>query len=150
MATYQTTVPTALAADRAFDYLADFANTAQWDPGTQSAQQTTSGEIAVGTVFRLTVKFLGRGLPLDYEVVAYDSATRTITLRAENSSVVATDTIKVAPRGTGSVVDYQANLQPKKLAWLFDPLLTPLFRLIGGQGRAGMLQTLQKLAAEQG
>lgn len=150
MAKYQTTVPTALSADRAFGYLADFANTAQWDPGTQTAQQCTPGAIGVGTIFRLDVKFVGRVLPLNYEVAAYDPAARIIKLRADNGSVVVTDTISVAQRGTGSVVDYQADLQPKKLAWLFNPLFTPLFRAIGKQGRSGMVQQLQRMAVEQG
>ncbi len=150
MASYQTLVATALSADRAFAYLADFTNITQWDPGTQSAEQATPGEVGVGTVFQLSVRFLGRGVPLEYHVVAYDAAARTITLRADNGSVVATDTITVMPRGTGSVVDYRADLQPKSLAWLFDPPLRLLFRVIAGQGRAGMLRELQRIAAEQG
>lgn len=150
MATYQTTVPSALGADQTFAYLSDFANTQEWDPGTACAEQTTPGPIDVGTVFRLEVKFLGRTLPLDYQVRDLDPTARSITLRAENESVTATDTIQVSEKGSGSVVDYRAVLEPKQLAWLVNPLLTPLFRMIAGKGRDGMLHTLQRLASELG
>ena len=39
MARYRGTVISTRSAEETFDYMADFANAAEWDPGTASAER---------------------------------------------------------------------------------------------------------------
>ena len=46
-----------------FDYLADFGNTAEWDPGVAKAAKTSAGDVGLGSTFDLVALFRGR--PID-------------------------------------------------------------------------------------
>ncbi len=50
-----------------FDYLADFANTAQWDPGITAARRLDDGRIGVGNRFEIDASFFGRTITMVYE-----------------------------------------------------------------------------------
>ena len=49
-------ITTPLPIEEAFDYLADFANAAEWDPGVATSQQIGSSGPAVGARYRLGIK----------------------------------------------------------------------------------------------
>lgn len=55
MATCAATISTLRAPADAFDYLATFTNSADWDPGVLAAEQVDAGPVRTGTRFRLTV-----------------------------------------------------------------------------------------------
>ena len=78
--------------DEVFAYLADFSNTAEWDPGVVSAKKRGGGPVGVGTKFGIVSRFLGREVPLAYRVVQYDPPSR-VALEAENASLRSVDTL---------------------------------------------------------
>ena len=52
MARYRGTVISTRPAEETFDYMADFANAAQWDPGTADAERLDDGPVGLGSTSR--------------------------------------------------------------------------------------------------
>ena len=59
-------------ADEVFAYLADFTNTAEWDPGVAEASQTSEGPVGFRSTFDLVTIFRGRRVPVSYDVTVYE------------------------------------------------------------------------------
>ena len=59
-------IHTPLPIEDAFAYLADFANSEEWDPGVATAERIGSGEVGVGTRYRLGVRQGDRVAPMEY------------------------------------------------------------------------------------
>src|SRR5260370_7361 len=78
--------------------------TTEWDPSTVRTERV-SGDGGVGTTYSNTSSFMGRETDLTYEVVEHRPDS-LFALRGENSSVVANDTMEIAPAGGGSRVTY--------------------------------------------
>src|SRR5690349_15791521 len=106
MARYVASVESPWERERAFDYLAAFANIADWDPGVARAKALTDDQLAVGARFEVISSFMGREVPLVYETIEIDRPRRVL-LRAETGTIVSLDemTFDVRPGG-GTVVTY--------------------------------------------
>lgn len=125
----------------AFDYLADFTNTAHWDPGIVRAEKLTDGPVGVGTQFRVEAKFMGRTTPLVYVMTAFEPPNRFV-VSGENSTVTSLDEITVEAVGDGCRVTYDAELKLKGAAKLFDPVLGLAFDRIADKAIAGLEKAL--------
>ena len=101
-------VTTAADPQAVWAYLSDFTTTTEWDPGTVRTVRV-SGDGGIGTTYENTSRFMGRETRLTYVVVAASAPSR-IKLRAENDQLTATDTITFTPMGTGTGVQYRAEL----------------------------------------
>ena len=141
MAHYRGTVDSARPAEATFAYMANFANVSEWDPTAVEARALQEGEPALGSRFFVRVRWLGRDLPLTYEIVAYEPPRRLV-LRAENATSVSEDTVEVEPRGEGSRLTYDARVELKGAARLLDPLLGLAFRRLGDNAAAGLRREL--------
>lgn len=141
MARYRTTIESSWSVSEAFAYLADFSSSQEWDPGVVAASRLDDGEVGTGSRFRVVSRFAGRDVPLEYEIVGFEH-DRQVVLRAENGQVRSTDTITFAPRTDGSTVTYDADLRPKGVFVILDPVLSLLFRRIGDQARDGLRRVL--------
>jgi hypothetical protein len=141
MAHYVGTIESRRSPEDAFDYLADFSSVAEWDPSAVSATMLGDGP-GPGTEFEVVVRFAGRELPFTYTTTEFQRPERLV-LRAESSAVVSEDTITVRPRaGGGSEVTYDADLRPKGVMRLADPILALLFRRLGDNAAAGLREKL--------
>lgn len=137
MARYIATADSPRPRAEVFDYLKDFSNAAEWDPGVASAERLDSGAIGLGSKFRLVTEFMGRKTPLTYEIVAID-APKSVTFRADTGTLASLDKLTFESRGQGTHVTYDADLTlngPLKLA---DPLLKLVFKHIGDKARDGL------------
>ena len=142
MATYRTSVSSPRPPADVFGYMARFSNAALWDPGVAVAADVTPGPPALGSTYRLQVRFLGLTVPLDYRIEEID-APRRVVLGAENSQFRSTDRIEVAEAsGGGSTVRYEATLTPKGVAAAFSPLIGVVFRHVGGRAATGLRAAL--------
>ncbi len=141
MAHYRTTVASKWDVATAFSYMADFANSATWDPGVVSAEQLSSGDVGLGTRFELMANFNGRQLPLTYEVTAFDPPRRVV-LRAETDMVLSIDEITFSPSAQGTDVTYDADLRTRGWFKLAAPVVALLFKGIGDRARAGLQREL--------
>jgi Polyketide cyclase / dehydrase and lipid transport len=141
MAHYQATVESRRPAAETFAYLATFSNAVHWDPGVLAAEQLDPGPVAAGTRFRLVVPFLGRRLPLTYEVIRY-VPDHEVSLAATSGLLHATDRIVVTGDAGSCVVSYEAEVRLRgPLRWL-DPLLRPGFRAVAERAAAGLTRAL--------
>lgn len=141
MAHYRGTVDSALPVEAAFDYMAEFANVRAWDPTVAEARALQEGAPALGSRFFVRVRWLGRDLPLTYEIVEFEPPRRLV-LRAENATSISEDTVEVEPQGRGSRLTYDARVRLKGAARLLDPLLGLAFRRLGDNAAAGLRREL--------
>lgn len=139
-------ITTRAPLETVFEYLADFTSTTEWDPGTVTTTRV-SGDGGLGTVYANVSRFLGRETQLRYVVEDYVPNSR-ISLRGENSTVVARDTISVVPETGGwTQVDYQADFSFKGLAKFAAPFLRPAFQRLGDEAAVGLHRALDRLPA---
>jgi hypothetical protein len=141
MAHYQATIESRRSAAETFRYLSTFSNAVDWDPGVLAAEQLSPGPVGVGTRFRLVVPFLGRRMPLTYEVTRYapDSA---VDLAAVSGILRATDRIVVTAGADGSIVGYEAEVRLRGPLRVLHPLLRPGFQAVGQRAAAGLARAL--------
>lgn len=139
----QRTVETTASPSAVFAYLGDFTTTTEWDPGTVETTRV-SGDGGVGTTYHNVSRFMGRTTELTY-VVERHEPDRLLALRGENKSVVAHDTMEIAPDGAGTRVTYTAEFDFKGLAGLVAPLLVPALKKLGDEAENGLRSALGRL-----
>ena len=143
MARYVASVDTPKQPAEVFEYLSDFSNALEWDPGVVEAERLGDGPVAVGTEFRLVAVFLSRRNTLTYTVVEYEPPLH-VTFRGENTSVISLDRITFEAQPTGGTrVTYDAALTLKGAMKIADPLLGLAFKRTGDQALAGMRAKLE-------
>ena len=120
---FERTVRVQKPLDEVFAYLSDFTTTTEWDPGTVKTVRT-SGDGTFGTEYQNTSTFAGRQTELTYVVVDL-VPNRHITLRGENKTVIAQDTMTFRQTGSDTEVTYTADFTFKGIAKLVAPLLRP-------------------------
>jgi hypothetical protein len=124
--------------EEVFDYMAEFSNAAEWDPGTVSARRLDDGPIGKGSRFELIVRFAGRESPFVYEITEYDRPRRVV-LRAETDAATVTDRMSVAPAAaSGSILTYDARLELKGARKAMTPLMAILFGRVFRAGKRGL------------
>ena len=128
------------------DYLKDFSNAEEWDPGTERCTRTDSGPVTVGSTWHNTSKIAGVTTELDYTLEKLTADT--IVLVGRNESATSTDTITVVPSpdGPGSRVTYEAHIEMKGAAKLADPVMKVVFEKIGSETEDDMATVLNRLA----
>jgi carbon monoxide dehydrogenase subunit G len=131
--------------DVVIDYLRDFGNTNEWDPGTQLTTRIGSGPIEVGTTWHNESKVLGRTTELTYSLVAAESDKLVFT--GHNDGATATDTITVRPVDGGTEVTYHADLELHGLAKLATPVMKIEFEKLGNEVAARLTEVLNQLPA---
>lgn len=137
MARYTTTIASPWPAPKAFAYMADLRNFAEWDPGVEKSVMQTGTDPGVGTSYDVTVGFT----TLTYVTKEYDDPTRTVA-EAQSALLRSYDIIEVTPTETGCEVFYDARLTLNGPLGLADPLLGLVFERIGDKAAAGMAQAL--------
>ena len=146
MAHYQTSFATPTSVEAAFHYLSRFSTTAEWDPGVVEARDLTPDPVAVGSAFEVVSTFLGRRVPLRYEIIEFDAPNRVV-LQAESASVRSTDTIACQRGPDGStIVSYDAVLEPRGVARVLAPLFAVVFQRIGDRAARGLRTNVDRLA----
>jgi uncharacterized protein YndB with AHSA1/START domain len=144
VSTISRTVRTDASPQQVFDYLVDFTRTEEWDPGTVTTERV-SGDGGVGTRYHNVSRFLGRETELEYTVIDLEAGS-LVRLRGVNDTVTATDTMRITPDGTGSVVEYTAEFEWKGVAKVAGPLLAPALKRLGDEAEQGLQENLGRLA----
>ena len=129
------------------DYLKDFSNAEEWDPGTESCTRTDgTGPVQVGSTWHNRSKIAGVSTELDYTLERLTDDT--IVLVGRNDTATSTDTITVVPSpdGPGSRITYEANIEMKGAAKLADPVMKVVFEKIGSDTEDDMTTVLNRLA----
>ena len=139
---------TDLPIEATYDFIANFANSHAWDPGTAWSRRTGTGDgpIAVGTTFELGVRMGGRVAPMTYRITHFERPTRVV-LVGEGSGVASIDDIRFEPSGGGTAIDYAADISLQGVRRLLQPFLGRTFERIGRDAASGMRDALAAIAA---
>ncbi len=128
--------------ESAFNYVADFSSTQEWDPGVARASRVGSGQIGVGTEFDVVTVFRGREMPMRYRLIEYDPPS-CVVLAGSGKTIAGTDTISFEPLENGGTrVNYLAELEPKGPLKLAAPFMGKTFEGIGKRAVAGLQSAL--------
>lgn len=120
-------VETAPAA--VIDYLKDFANAEEWDPGTESCRPLGEGPVQIGSRWHNKSTVAGVSTELVYELT--ELTDERVVFVGTNDTATSTDTITVTPAGTGSQITYQAEIVFNGVAKVADPLAKVVFEKVG-------------------
>jgi dehydrogenase/reductase SDR family member 12 len=142
-------IRTSLPIEEAFAYLADFANSEEWDPGVDSARRVGDGPVGVGARYQLGVRQGDRVVPMEYRITQYEPPSRVV-LVGSGSGIQATDEIRFEPKGDETVVDYTADIVLTGVLRLVQPFLGGTFRKIAENASDGIERTLAARAAVAG
>lgn len=140
---------TRLGLEEAFDYVADFATSEEWDPGVDSAERIDDGPVGAGARYRLGVHLAGRVAPMEYRITVYEPPHRVV-LEGEGSGVIATDDIRFARTGDTTQVDYIADIRLGGPLRFIQPFLGGAFRKLAENAVGGMREQLERRAAARG
>jgi carbon monoxide dehydrogenase subunit G len=143
------TVETGLHVQEAFDYVANFENIVEWDPGVTAARKMSDGPAEVGTEYDLDLSYGGSPLSMVYRVTEWDPPRRVV-LEGDGARSFAIDRISFQPTSEGTSVEYQADIRMKGVFRAVEPFLGKLFRKIGDGAAEGLDRRLRELAAEEG
>jgi len=116
--------------EEAFDYLADFSRTAEWDPGVVTAKSLTKVPEGLGSRFEVTVAFLGQRMPLEYEITEFERPHRLV-LTAVDGALRSVDEISFAERHGATRVTYEARIELEGVRRIADPVLDVLIQRVG-------------------
>jgi len=142
-------IETTLPPESTFDFVADFANAARWDPGVARSVALDGEPLRLGSRFELDVRMGGRTAPMTYRVATLERPRRVV-LVGTGSGVDAVDEIVFEPSGTGTRIRYTADIKLTGLLRLAQPFLSGAFERIGRDAAGGMRRTLADLAASSG
>ena len=142
------TIETTLPRDDAFAFIADFANSAAWDPGTATSERIGDGPVGVGTRYRLGVRMRGRVAPMEYRITTFEVPSRVV-LAGTGSGVAATDDITFVATPGGTRIEYVATIHLRGLMRLVEPFVGGAFAKIGRDARDGMQRALDERARAQ-
>ena len=138
--TFTTTAP----PEAVFDYLADFTNAEEWDPGTVSCERV-SGDGGVGTVYRNVSSFLGRTTEITYTTVESERPTR-IHLIGRNAQFEGHDVLGIRASGTGSEVTYTAEFAFDGAARFAAPVVAAYLPVLARKTVGQLRSCLDRLA----
>ncbi|MFI5585396.1 SRPBCC family protein [Amycolatopsis sp. NPDC051758] len=124
-------------------YLADFAHTEDWDPGTVTCTRTDAGPLEVGAQWHNVSEFRGKKTALDYRLTRRDSGR--VTFVGENKTATSTDDFTLTSGPDGTEVRYQATIVFHGLAKLASPLLKREFERLGDEVVPELTRALGKL-----
>jgi carbon monoxide dehydrogenase subunit G len=139
-------IHTRLPIEEAFSYLADFANSQEWDPGVAHARRIGEGPVGVGARYELGVRKGNDVAPMEYRITTYEPPHRVV-LVGSGSGVEATDEIRFERQGDETVVDYTADINLTGLLRLVQPFIGGTFRTIAENAADGISRTLDARAA---
>lgn len=134
-------IDVARAPAECFAYVADFANTRDWDPGVADAARTRTGAVGQDSTFRVLIQSgvwpFKRTFPMDYRITAFDQPTRLV-LEGTSPQCDGVDTITFTPIAGGTRIDYRADLTLKTLGDGAIKLMGPLLDRVGKRAVAGL------------
>jgi hypothetical protein len=119
MTRVQQTIHVKAPIEVAFDYVADFSTTEEWDPGIAEASRLDVGPSREGSRFKVLADFNGRKLPVEYTITAFDRPRRVVLV---------------------------GDLQLKGLARVVEPFFKGRFEELGRKAVAGLQRELDRRA----
>lgn len=128
--------------DEVFDYLSDFENTEEWDPGTLETTRT-GGDGGLGTTYRNRSSFMGREVELTYRTVGHDRPT-FFSCQGTNKTATATDSMTFTRQGERTQIQYRAEFAFHGVVKFIAPLIVkPKLSSLADETIAQITQALE-------
>ncbi len=129
------------------DYLKDFSNAEEWDPGTESCSRNDSGPITVGSTWHNVSKIAGVSTELTYTLEKLTDDT--VVMVGRNETATSTDTMTAVPHpsGSGTQLTYEAVIEMSGAAKLASPAVKLIFEKIGSEVEDDLTAALNKRSA---
>ena len=134
----------AASVDVAVDYLKDFGNAVEWDPGTQTCTRQDSGPVVVGSTWHNVSKIVGKETELTYTLEAMSDDH--LTFVGKNKTATSTDEISFAEVGGKTRITYRFDIEFHGLAKVAGPLLSPKFESLGDETETKLTEILNAKA----
>ncbi|MEU0786802.1 SRPBCC family protein [Streptomyces sp. NPDC006173] len=113
-------------------YLADFAHTEEWDPGTVSCRPARPGApVTKGSEWQNVSEFRGRRTELLYRLVRCED--RRLTFVGRNRTATSTDDMTFREEDGGTRLTYRARIEFRGVAKLASPFLRKEFERLGDE-----------------
>lgn len=125
------------------DYLKDFGNAEQWDPGTQTCTRQDAGPVQEGSTWHNVSKIVGVEAELTYTLKTLTDDT--LVFVGTNNASTSTDTITVEPHDGGSVITYHADLDMHGLAKILSPAMKLVFEKLANDTEKQLTEVLNGL-----
>lgn len=125
------------------NYLADFGNAEQWDPGTQSCVRVGDGPVGVGASWHNVSEFNGRQTELEYRLDMMEPGH--LVFVGENKTATSTDEIRVVPAGSGSKITYRSEVVFHGIAKVAGPFVQHEFERLGDKTVEGITREVGRL-----
>ncbi len=125
-----------------FAYTADFSHISEWDPGITASDRIDSGPLRVGSAFTLMVKFGSRQVPMVYTITSLEPDERVV-LEGVGDKLRAVDDIRFRDAGTGTRIDYRADLEFQGVMRFVAPLMGGVLAKVGEKALDGLAARLQ-------
>jgi hypothetical protein len=135
-----------LPPEAAFDHVADFTTTAEWDPGITAAERIDAGVFGLGSRFRVKLALGAARVPLVYEITTYERPYRVV-LTTRSLVHVGEDDVTFEATDDGTLVTWNALFALRGPGRLLDPALGVGFRRAAREAVAGLEVSLRSLAA---
>jgi hypothetical protein len=153
MARIVETITAPVPPEVAFDLVADFTTTAEWDPLITAARRLPGGPGGPGLGDRVEVDLAmgSRTIPVVYATTVHDRPRRVV-LEARGAWFRGVDDIRVAPGdapGT-SRVTWDATFALRGPLSLLDPLLARGFRRVAAKAVEGLAVALRARSGPAG
>jgi carbon monoxide dehydrogenase subunit G len=129
------------------DYLKDFANAVEWDPGTQQCTRNDSGPIGEGASWHNVSKIAGVTAELTYTLETLSDSN--LVFVGENKSSTSTENIYVDAADKGSVITYRNDLEMRGPIALLNPLLKLYFEKLANDTEKQLTSVLNRLPAQE-
>jgi hypothetical protein len=141
MASYKATAKSPMSPEQTFEYLADFRTAAEWDENTKSSELTSGDPMKEGAEYKVVTGFAGRDLTLTYRTAELQRPGK-IVFHSGTAVADIEDVITIEADGSGSEVSYEANIKPKSVAIVLDPVFSLIFKRVGDRAAQSLRETL--------
>jgi dehydrogenase/reductase SDR family member 12 len=135
------TLLTPRTPQEAFDHVADFTTSADWDPSIATARRLDGGDLGVGARFEVRLQLGPRTAPLVYEITAYERPHRVV-LVTRGRVHRGRDDVRFRAVEGGTEVTWDATFELRGPGVLLDPLLARGFRRAGAAAVEGLARSL--------
>lgn len=138
-------IEVARPVEEVFDYVADFSNTSEWDPGVVEARKLADAPVAVGSEFDVVAVFRGKRQPFRYVVTSFERNKR-IVLAGDGQRARSIDEVTFHPAGAGTRLAYTADIHLKGVFRVGEPFMSRVFSRMGDEALAGLKSVLDRAA----
>ena len=129
------------------EYLKDFANAVEWDPGTQQCTRIDSGPIGEGASWHNVSKIFGFTAELTYTLNSLSD--NNIVFVGKNKGSTSIENIYIDSANTGSVITYRNELEMHGALALLNPVLKLAFEKLASETEKQLTTVLNRLPIEE-